>query len=66
MAIIPEYAPLFINSNNKIHKWSIRILQGSNNSFTIETSHGDLNGKQILHTTDISQARPSFNDPIKD
>jgi len=56
---IPNYPKLYnLQGNNKIYEWSIKIEKSSHSiGYLIVTSHGQTTGKQIIHTTEISEGK---------
>lgn len=54
---IPIFPPLFVINNNKIYKWSIEIKHKANNVYTIITTHGENDGKMIIHQKDIEEGK---------
>ena len=47
-----------IQGNNKLYEWSIKIEKSSDRkTFLIITTHGQTDGKQITHTTEISEGK---------
>jgi ATP-dependent DNA ligase len=55
---IPIYPTLYITqSSNKIYEWSIKITPIKSGGYTVITSHGQTDGKQILHSTDILEGK---------
>ena len=45
-----------INNNNKIYCWNVKLF-GDNNNVKIRTSHGEYNGKKVLHETIIDNGK---------
>jgi DNA ligase-1 len=57
MSTIPEFPKLFkINSHKKISEWEIKIVQ-KGSIYTIITSHGEENGKKVMHEKDITEGK---------
>jgi ATP-dependent DNA ligase len=56
---IPNYPKLYnLQGNNKIYEWSIKIEKTSDSfGYLIITSHGQTNGKQIVHTNEIKEGK---------
>ena len=56
---IPIYPTLFIiQSSNKMYEWSIKITNTtSGHGYMVTTSHGQTGGKQILHSTEITEGK---------
>ena len=57
MTSIPEFPTLYIDNKKKIYEWSIKIIPKGNNVFTIVTSHGEKNGKMVMHEKDITEGK---------
>ena len=54
---IPTYPPLYIyNNNNKIYQWNIEIVPNED-YYTIVTSHGEKDGKMVVHKKDIKEGK---------
>ena len=45
-----------INNNNKIYCWNVKLFT-DNNNVKIRTSHGEYNGKKVLHETIIDNGK---------
>lgn len=57
MSVIPDFPKLFkINSHKKVSLWEIKIVQNGT-IYTIITTHGDENGKKIIHEKDIIEGK---------
>jgi len=54
---IPSFKTLYKISNKKIYQWSIKIEAVENNTYNIITSHGDLNGKKVIHSRNIHEGK---------
>lgn len=54
---IPNFPQLYVINNNKVYEWSIKIEPKENDIFSIVTTHGQQNGKQIVHTSDITEGK---------
>jgi ATP-dependent DNA ligase len=56
---VKEFPVLYkINSNHKISEWSIKIEpKEDSTSYYIITSHGDKDGKKIIHSTEIEKGK---------
>ena len=57
MSIIPTFPILFIINNGKLYEWFVKIEQRTPNIYTIITSHGQKDGKKIIHTNDIEHGK---------
>jgi DNA ligase-1 len=55
-SIIPTYPILYILNNNKIYQWKIEI-EPTENYYTIVTSHGQKDGKMVVHRKDIKEGK---------
>jgi len=55
--LVPVFPTLYINSNGKVYEWSIAIEANGPNIFTIVTSHGDKDGKKVVHKKDITEGK---------
>ena len=56
MTSIPTFPELFIINNKKIYSWNIEIVK-NNDIYSIITKHGDLNGKKVSHSKDITEGK---------
>ena len=57
MTTIPVFSTLYkINNNNKIYEWNIKIVK-KDAIYTMVTSHGEQNGKKIVHERDIEEGK---------
>jgi DNA ligase-1 len=54
---IPTFPKLYINNKKKIYEWSIEIVPKDNNEYTIITSHGEKDGKMVIHKKDIMEGK---------
>jgi ATP-dependent DNA ligase len=54
---IPTFPILYIcNHNNKIYQWKIEIIPNED-YYTIVTSHGEKDGKMVIHKKDIKEGK---------
>ena len=53
----PEFPKLYIDNKKKIYEWSIKIVPKENDIFTIVTSHGEKDGKMVIHEKDITEGK---------
>jgi ATP-dependent DNA ligase len=55
---IPIYPALYIhNANDKPYEWSIKIEKTDNGTYNIISSHGQIDGKKVIHTTEITEGK---------
>jgi ATP-dependent DNA ligase len=55
---IPTFPVLYIlNNNQKLYQWSIEIKKTENNTFIIQTSHGEVDGKKVIHEKEIKEGK---------
>jgi DNA ligase-1 len=55
---VPVFQPLYIiNAHQKVYKWTIEIKKKAENVYTIVTSHGENDGKMIVHERDIEEGK---------
>ena len=55
-SIIPTYPILYILNNDKIYQWKIEI-EPTEDYYTIVTSHGQKDGKMVVHRKDIKEGK---------
>jgi len=53
---IPIFPTLYIYNNNKIYQWNIEIIPNEDH-YTIVTSHGQKDGKMVVHKKDITEGK---------
>ena len=54
---IPIFPTLYIyNNNNKVYQWKIEIVPNED-YYTIITSHGEKDGKMVIHKKDIKEGK---------
>jgi DNA ligase-1 len=53
----PEFPKLYIDNKKNIYEWSIKIVPKENNVFSIVTSHGQKDGKMVIHEKDITEGK---------
>ena len=54
---IPTFPTLFKLSNDKIYEWSIKVQHKNDDIYTILTSHGDKDGKKVIHEKDYEEGK---------
>jgi DNA ligase-1 len=56
---IPTYPPLYISKESKTYQWTIQIQTSTTNAdaYNIITTNGYVNGKQVVHTTEIKEGK---------
>ena len=56
---IPVYPKLYIlNANSKVYEWDIKIeLNKQDNTYDVITSHGQQDGKKVIHITEIKKGK---------
>jgi ATP-dependent DNA ligase len=55
-SVIPIFPVLYILNNNKIYQWKIEIVPVEN-YYTIVTSHGQKDGKMVIHSKEIKEGK---------
>jgi len=55
---IPVFPILYITNNNKkLYQWSIELKKTDHNTYLIQTSHGEVEGKKVIHEKEIKEGK---------
>lgn len=59
---IPKYPNLYIlNANGKTYEWNIEIAKNEDETYSIITTHGQQDGKMVIHKSQIKEGKVNRN-----